>query len=129
MAKGLTTRGVQFEEIDSHCTTFKNDGTLDSDYLGMAVVLVANATVGLGWDGGRVKGILRKIESDSKVVVQDEGYAEDVPTHDDAVAVGDRIVSDGAGAVDAVGSAAGVGDHEVVSVDTDADTCILKLHG
>lgn len=128
MAKGKITRVVQFEEIAENHTTYINDGTLTTDYLGKAVVLVANKTVGLGWDGGRVKGILKRVEPDLKVVVQDEGYKEDVP-YSSAPAVGDRIVSNGAGKVKPVGSAAGVGDHEVVSVNTEDENCILKLHG
>lgn len=128
MAKGLIKRSVQFEEIDEHHTTYINDGTLTADYLGMAVVLVANKTVGLGWDGGRVKGILKKVEPDSIVVVQDEGYIEDV-SYSSAPAVGDRIVSNGAGKVKPVASSGTIGDHEVVSVNTDDENCILKLHG
>ena len=128
MARGLVTRAVQFEEIDAHHTTYINNGTLTTSHLGMAVVLVANKTVGLGWDGGRVKGILKVVESDSKVVVQDEGFKEDVP-YSSVPAVGDRIVSNGAGKVKPVASSGVIGDHEVVSVDTTAETCILKLHG
>lgn len=128
MAKGPITRAVQFEEIEAHHTTYINDGTLDADCLGMAVVLVANKTVGLGWDGGRVKGILKRVEPDLKVVVQDEGYKEDVP-YSSAPAVGDRIISNGAGSVKPVASSGTIGDHEVVSVDTVKGKCILKLHG
>ena len=128
MARGLVTRDVQFEEIDQHHTTFKNDGTLDTDQLGMAVCMTGNKTVGLGWDGARVKGILKKVEDDDIVVIQDEGYVEELG-YSAAPTVGDRIVSNGAGAVKAAGSAAGVGDHEVVAVDTDNEEVILKLKG
>ncbi len=128
MAKGLVTRGVQFEEIDHHHTTFINDGTLTTDYLGMAVCMTANKTVGLGWDGARVKGILKKVEGDDIVVIQDEGYVEELG-YSAAPNIGDRIVSNGAGKVKAVGSAAGVGDHEVVAVDTSNEEVILKLKG
>lgn len=128
MAKGLTARSVQFEEIDQHHTTFINDGTLSTDHLGMAVCMVANKTVGLGHNGARVKGILKKVEDDDVVVIQDEGYVEELG-YSAAPSVGDRIVSDGAGAVKAALSNACVGDHEVVAVDTEEEEVILKLKG
>ena len=128
MARGQIKRTVQFEEIDHHHTTYLNDGTLDTDHLGMAVVVTANRTVGLGWDGARVKGILKKVEDDDIVVIQDEGYVEDLG-YSTLPAIGDRIVSDGAGAVKPALSNAAVGDHEVVAVDTDNEEVILKLKG
>ncbi len=128
MARGLVTRSVQFEEIDHHHTTYLNDGTLDTDHLGMAVCMVANKTVGLGHDGARVKGILKKVEDDDIVVIQDEGYVEELG-YSSAPSVGDRIVSNGAGAVKAALSNAAVGDHEVVAVDTEEEEVILKLKG
>ena len=128
MARGLITRDVQFEEIDAHFTTYKNDpGTaLDSDDLGLAVVIIANGTVGLGWDGGRICGILAAVKDDGYVTVQDGGYKEDVP-YSTLVVVGDRVVSDGAGSIKPVASNAVIGDHEVVSVDTTNEDAILKL--
>ena len=128
MATGLTARQVQFEEIDQHHTTFINDGTLDTDHLGMAVCMTGNRTVGLGHDGARVKGILKKVEDDDIVVIQDEGYVEELG-YSSVPAVGDRIVSNGAGAVKPSASNAVVGDHEVVAVDTDEEEVILKLKG
>lgn len=128
MARGLITRDVQFEEIDAHFTTYKNDpGTaLTSSELGKVVVLIANGTVGLGWDGGRICGILAAVKSDGYVTVQDGGYKEDVP-YSTLVVIGDRVVSDGAGSIKPVGSSTVIGDHEVVSVDTTNEDAILKL--
>lgn len=128
MAKGLSARSVQFEEIDQHHTTYKNDpdSALTSSDIGKAVVLVANATVGLGWDGARIKGILKVVEGDGHVVVQDAGYKEKVG-YSTLPAVGDRVVSDGAGKVKPSASDAAVGDHEVVSVDTENEEVILHL--
>ena len=128
MTTGLSARSVQFEEIDQHHTTYINDGSLAAAQLGMAVCMVANKTVGLGWDGARVKGILKKVEGDNIVVIQDEGYVEELG-YSAEPNIGDRIVSNGAGAVKAVASEAGVGDHEVVAVDTDNEEVILKLKG
>ena len=81
MARGLITRDVQFEEIDAHFTTYKNDpGTaLTTDELGQVVVLIGNGIVGLGWDGGRIVGILSAVKGDGFVTVQDGGYKEEVP--------------------------------------------------
>ncbi len=128
MAKGRITRSVQFEEILEHHTTFLNDpnSALDADDLGKAVVLIANKTVGLGWDGADVIGILKVVEGDGIVVVQDGGYKEEVP-YSALPAVGDRIVSNGAGSVKPIASSAGVGSHKVVSVDTTETEVILKL--
>lgn len=129
MAKGMTTRGVQFEEIAAHHTTFKNDpnnALTAKDDLGKAVILIANGTVGLGWDGGRIKGILKVVEDDGYVVVQDGGYKEEVG-YSTLPAVGDRVVSDGAGKVKPVASGSAVGDHEVVDVDTENEKVILHL--
>jgi hypothetical protein len=128
MARGLITRDVQFEEIDANFTTYKNDpGTaLDSDDIGKAVVIIANGTVGLGWDGGRICGILAAVKSDGYVTVQDGGYKEEVP-YSSLPAVGDRVVTNGSGSVKPVGSSAVIGDHEVVSVDTTNEKVVLKL--
>ena len=128
MAKGMITRSVQFEEIAEHHTTFKNDpnNALVAADIGKAVVLIANKTVGLGWDGGRIKGILKVIEDDGVVVVQDGGYKEEVG-YSSVPAVGDRVVSDGAGKVKPVASGSAVGDHEVVDVDTVNSKVILHL--
>lgn len=128
MARGRITRTVQFEEILEHHTTFLNDpnSALVVADLGKAVVLIANKTVGLGWDGADVLGILKVVESDGVVSVQDAGYKEDVP-YSSLPAVGDRIVSNGAGSVKPIASSAGVGSHKVVSVNTVNEKCILKL--
>lgn len=128
MARGLITRSVQFEEIDAHWTTYKNDpGTaLTANELGQVVVLIANGTVGLGWDGGRICGILAAVKGDGHVTIQDGGYKEDVP-YSSLPVIGDRVVSNGAGSVKPVGSASVIGDHEVVSVDTSNVDVVLKL--
>ncbi len=128
MARGLIKRSVQFEEIDAHFTTYKNDpGTaLDADDIGKVVVLIANGTVGLGWDGGRICGILAAVKDDGIVTVQDGGYKEEVP-YSSLPAVGDRVVTNGSGSVKPVGSSAVIGDHEVVSVDATNKEVILKL--
>lgn len=124
----MVARGVQFEEIDAHHTTFKNDpnNALVVGDIGKVVVLIANKTVGLGWDGARVKGILKVVEDDGIVVVQDGGYKEEVP-YSSLPAVGDRIVSNGSGSVRPVASGSAVGDHEVVDVDTSNEEVILHL--
>ena len=128
MAKGQVTRSVQFEEILEHHSTFLNDpnNALETTDIGKAVVLIANKTVGLGWDGADVLGILKVVEGDGIVVVQDAGYKEEVP-YSSVPAVGDRIVSNGAGSVKPIASSAGVGSHKVVSVDTTNEEVILKL--
>ena len=128
MARGQITRTIQFEEILEHHTTFLNDtGTaMDSDDLGKAVMLIGNGIVGLGYDGGDIIGILKKIEADGVVGVQDAGYKEEVP-YSSLPVVGDRVVCNGAGSVKPVGSSAAVGSHKVVSVDTTNEKVILKL--
>ena len=128
MARGKITRSVQFEEILENHTTYQNDpnSELVVGDIGKAVVLIANKTVGLGWDGADVLGILKVVESDDIVVVQDAGYKEEVP-YSSVPAVGDRIVSNGAGSVKPVASSAGVGSHKVVSVDTTNEEVILKM--
>ncbi len=128
MARGRITRAVQFEEILEHHTTFINDPNdeLETTDIGKAVVLIANKTVGFGWDGADVVGILKVVETDGHVVIQDAGYKEEVP-YSSVPAVGDRIVSNGAGSVKPVASSAGVGSHKVVSVDTTNEEVILKL--
>lgn len=128
MSRGLISRSVQFEEIDAHHTTFKNDpvNVLAATDIGKVVCLIANGTVGLGWDGARIKGILKVVEADGHVSVQDGGYKEEVP-YASAPAVGDRVVSNGAGSVKPVASGSVIGDHEVVSVDTENEKVILHL--
>jgi len=128
LTTGAITRNVQFEEVAAHHTTFKNDPTnlMVAADIGKAVMLVANGTVGLGWSGGRVKGILKVVEDDGYVVVQDGGYKEEVP-YSSLPAVGDRVVLNGAGSVQPVASGSAVGDHEVVDVDTDNEKVILHL--
>ena len=127
MARGLITRDVQFEEIDAHFTTYLNDtGTaLTASDLGKVVVLIANGMVGLGWDGGRIVGILAAVKGDGYVTVQDGGYKEEVP-YSTLVVVGDRVVSNGSGSIKPVGSSAVIGDHEVVSVNTTDEEAVLK---
>ncbi len=128
MARGQITRSVQFEEILEHHTTYLNDpnSALTTSDIGKAVVLIANKTVGLGWDGADVLGILKVVEGDGVVVVQDAGYKEEVP-YSAVPAVGDRIVSNGSGSVKPIASSAGVGSHKVVSVDTTEEEVILKM--
>ena len=128
MARGLIQRSVQFEEILENHTTYLNDpnNELETTDIGKAVCLIANKTVGFGWDGADVIGILKVVHADGVVVVQDAGYKEEVP-YSSVPAVGDRIVSNGAGSVKPVASSAGVGSHKVVSVDTTNEECILKL--
>lgn len=128
MARGRVTRSVQFEEILQHHTTYLNDeGTaLTASDLGKAVMLIGNGMVGLGYTGGDVIGILKKVESDGFVSIQDAGYKEEVP-YSSLPVVGDRIVCNGAGSVLPAASNADVGSHKVVSVDTVNEKCTLKL--
>ncbi len=128
MAKGLVTRTVQFEEILQHHTTYKNDPDtpLTTSEIGYAVVMIANKTVGLGLDGADVIGVLKVVETDGFVSVQDAGYKEEVP-YSSLPVVGDRVVANGAGSVKPAASNASVGSHKVISVDTTNEECILKL--
>lgn len=128
MAKGLVSRTVQFEEIGASHTTYKNDPNtpLTASDIGKAVVLIADKTVGLGWNGADVIGILKVVEDDGYVTIQDGGYKEEVPYAVEP-AIGDRVVSDGTGKVKPAGSSSAIGRHAVVSKDTANQKVILKL--
>ena len=128
MAKGMVTRTVKFEEIAAHHTTFKNDPNtpLTADDINKGVVLIDDDTVGLGWDGADIIGILKVVETDGHVVVQDSGYKEEVP-YSSEPSVGDRVVSNGAGSVKPAASDSSIGSHKVVSVDTTNQKVTLKL--
>lgn len=128
MATGKITRVVQFEELLAHHSTYLNDPNtaLTVSDIGKAVCLIDDKTVGFLHDGADVVGVLKKVESDGYVGVQDAGYKEDVP-YSSLPVVGDRIVSNGAGSVKPAASNAPVGSHKVVSVNTTDETCILKL--
>ena len=128
MAKGMIARTVKFEEIGAAHTTYINNPTnpLTINDINKAVVLVTDKTVGLGWDGADIIGILKRVEDDGYVTVQDEGYKEEVPYAVEP-AIGDRVVSDGAGKVKPAGSTSAIGRHSVVSKDTANQKVILKL--
>ena len=128
MAKGMIARTVKFEEIGAGHTTYINDPTnpLTNNDINKAVVLIADKTVGLGWNGADIIGILKRVEDDGFVTVQDEGYKEDVP-YSTEPAIGDRVVSDGTGKVKPAGSTSAIGRHSVVSKDTSTQKVILKL--
>lgn len=128
MTKGLVAGTVQFEEIGASHATYKNNPTtpLTSSDIGKAVVLIADKTVGLGWNGADVIGILKVVEDDGYVTIQDGGYKEEVPYAVEP-AIGDRVVADGTGKVKPVASASAVGRHTVVSKNTANQTVILKL--
>jgi len=107
-------RGIGFEGINSHYTTFKISATTKAIVLasgvsaieGKAIALTGNQEVGFGSDGNDFFGVIDKYEDDGYATVQDQGYRENVPAVSGSVPTfgSKNIVVDGAGSVKASGT-------------------------
>jgi hypothetical protein len=90
--------GVSNKNVFSEFRTFQT--TLTSADVGKAVTMTGNNTVGLGADGDTFVGVLERVEKDGIARVRCFGNVK-VP-YSGTVAVGNRVVVDGAGKVKAV---------------------------
>lgn len=115
---------ICFEGVGQVAATFRVDDSKAQP--GMAVTLTANGAVGTGTAGKLPCGVLLGGVRGGAAAVQIGGVAEVAYSGETAPAVGwQELVCDGAGGVKAV-TAGGV-KWLVLSVDTDAETAVVKL--
>jgi hypothetical protein len=126
---------VAFDGIDRLNITFKTSNLSANDAptggypenYGAAVALVAAETVGKGSAGNRLVGQLDIYESDQKASIAVRGcmrffYSGSAPT------VGASVEVDGTGRVRAATSNNVSRDNTVISVDTNEQTVMVRLH-
>lgn len=117
MLGGISNQGV-FDAVRTFTTT------LTSADVGKAVAMTGNNAVGLGADGDTFVGVLERVEKDGTARVRCFGNVE--VGYTGAIAVGKRLVVNGAGKVKDAATAVN-GRGFVSSVDTTATTVNVEL--
>lgn len=115
----------QFQGIGAHYTTYLAASTLSASTDGYLLAITGIGEAGLGSDTNPPIGVQKSYEADGYVVVQDGGYAIDVPMYgDELTAAGDWAECHGDGAAAKTTTFKGA---TCIAFDATNNLCILLL--